>query len=144
MKLTIHRDYVAIIVPRQFKEALAILYEKADKKHNGFVSIDIDLPKRPRSTGEKSQSHHLNGNIQQICQETGNPFDVVKAEIKFRSLARGYPILYKDGKPILDLWGREMGISEADSSVEQCAILIDESIRLAKEQGIERLKGEEE
>lgn len=140
MKLTIHRDYVAIIVPRQFKEALAVMYEKADSKHNGFVSIDITLPKRPRTVGEKSQSHCLNGNIQAICSETGNPFDVVKSEIKFRSLARGYPILYKNGKPMLDLHRREMGISEADSSVEQCSMLIEESILLASELGI-KLEG---
>ena len=136
MKMTLHREQVAILTPKGFKEALKALYEVSDKKHGGYITLDIGLPKRARTTGEKSQSHCLNGNIQAICSDTGNAFDVIKSEIKFRSLARGYPIMYRNGKALLDIYGREMGISEADSSVEQCSMLIEESIRLAAELGI--------
>ena len=65
------------------------------------------------------------------------PFEAVKMEIKHRAIKRGYPILYKpDGRPQLDIWGRAMGISEADCSTAECAYLIEEAHELATELGM--------
>ena len=140
MKITVHRSQVALLLTGDAKAQLNALLGKAEAKHNGYINVSIELPKRPRTTGQRSQANAANGYIQQIARETGNDFGVVKSEVKYRALKRGYPILMKDGKPALDLYGREMGISEADSSVEECGLLIEEAIQLASELDI-KLEG---
>ena len=116
------------------------MWEEACKKafkHNVFVEVIIRPQRRTRTTGEKSQNHALNGAIQQICQETGNDFQDVKEYIKSRAVAMGYPMLIKDGKVVINPYGEPKGISEADSSIEECAILIEVAHMLASEYGIE-------
>lgn len=134
---TCDRQTIAIIAPRDKRADYKQVVDLADKKHGGFVTVTIETPRKPRTTGDGSQSHHINGHIQQIAQETGNPFEVIKLEVKYRAIGMGYPILYRpDGQPQRDLWGREMGISEADSSTSDCAILIEASHIIASELGI--------
>ena len=124
-------------IPPEKKGLLARIVERAKKSHGGFVSITIETPKKPRTTGDKSQSHHLNGHIQQIAEETGMPFEAVKLEVKHRGVSMGYPMLLKkNGEVKLDIWGRVMGISEADSSTKDCAILIEVTHILAAEIGM--------
>jgi hypothetical protein len=130
------RNTLALIIPPKFKAAVKDVYALADKRDNGFVTIRLSNVHRTRSTGEKSQNHHINGHIQQIATETGNPFDVVKLEVKHRAIDMGYPMLECNGEVRMDLYGRPMGISEADSSVEECAILIEAAHMLAAELGI--------
>jgi hypothetical protein len=107
-------------------------------KKTPYVTLTIETPKKPRSTGDGSQNHHLNGHIRQICEETGNEPDVVKLEVKYRAVVfLGYPIEKRpDGSDVLDIWGRPKGISESDSSVEECAKLIEMVHVLASELGI--------
>jgi hypothetical protein len=107
-------------------------------KKTPYVTLTIETPKKSRTTGDGSQSHHLNGHIRQICEETGNDFEVVKLEVKYRAIVfLGYPIEQKpDGTQAMDLWGRPRGISEADSSTEECAKLIEMVHVLASELGI--------
>ena len=70
-------EYLVLQLPTgERREELVALVEK------GAVSITIDKPHRPRTTGFGSQNHHLNGHIIQICNETGNDYDTVKSEIK--------------------------------------------------------------
>ena len=131
--LTIEQSGVAIVAPR-FKKELDVIFARSRERYNGYITVTIETPKKPRTTGEKSQNRHLNGHIQQIAQETGTPFDVVKHEIKQRAITRGYPILYDGkGKAVLDIFGREQGISEADCSTVECGYLIDETHQLAAE-----------
>ena len=69
-------------IPLDKKEQLAKTVERAKKSHGGFISITIATPKNARTTGEKSQSHHLNGHIQQIAEETGDALRSCKARSK--------------------------------------------------------------
>ena len=106
--------------------------------------ITIESPFRPRTTGVGSQNRAINGIIQQICQDTGQDFQSTKEYIKSKAVEMGYPMLTRKRmqggqvveEPILDWYGNPRGISEADSSVEQCAILIECAIMLASELGI--------
>lgn len=108
--------------------------EDCKKKANGYATVTVELPKRKRSTGNKSQSHHVNGHIQQIATETGQGFQDVKEYVKCQAIDRGYPMLKKDdGSPFLNVWGHPRGISEADASVEDATILIDQIHQLAAE-----------
>ena len=105
-------------------------------KRTGFVEVIIKPQRATRTTGDKSQNKHLNGHIQQICVETGNDFQDVKEHIKSKAVAMGYPMLMKDGKMVVNPYGEPRGISEADSSVEECSILIEVAHMLASEYGI--------
>ncbi|MFH1235807.1 MAG: hypothetical protein V1685_02610, partial [Parcubacteria group bacterium] len=60
------------------------LYALLKVKHNGFAHIEISPPFRPRTTGWKSQSHHLRGHARQLAGLTGysmtEMMDVIKHE----------------------------------------------------------------
>ena len=122
------------------KPNLTEMWDKACEKafkRNSFVEVIIRPERKLRSTGDKSQSHALNGFIQQICQETGNDFYDVKEYIKSKAVSRGYPMLMKNSKVVVNPYGEPKGISEADSSIEECSLLIEQAHMLASEYGIE-------
>lgn len=102
--------------------------------------VTVESPFRPRTTGGGSQNHMLNWIVQKICQETGQDFKTTKEYIKSRAVEMGYPMLERKCahglEPVLDWYGNPRGISEADSSVEQCSLLIESAIQLATELGI--------
>lgn len=125
IEFTTKRTSLALITPLSFEEKLKRIYEIADKRDGGYITIKVSNVHRPRSTGEKSQNHHINGHIQQIARDSGNAFEVVKMEAKHRAISLGYPMLIIDGEVQTDLWGRPMGISEADASVEEASLLIE-------------------
>lgn len=124
-----------MINPSQFKnfwgEIKTILNYCTEKNRN--VHVLIEPQKKLRSTGAFSQSHHLNGHIQQIAMYTGQPFEDVKKYIKQQAISMGYPFQESFGNPKRDMWGNLVGISEAESTTEQCALLIEQAHMLAAE-----------
>lgn len=135
---TAKRDTVAVVAPRDIKEKLDHIFQLSDTTHNGHITITIETVRKPRTIGHRSQSHHLNGHIQQLAEYTGMPFELIKLEVKHRSVERGYPMLVTpDGTVQMDIYGRVMGISEADSSTRECAILIETAHMLASELGMQ-------
>ena len=102
---------------------------KCRDKHNGYVLVTVQPPKRPRTTGEGSQNHHLNGHIMQICNETGNDYDTVKDAVKQLAVEQmGYP--YKT------IGGRIVPQRERECSTDECAKLIEAAHVLAADLGI--------
>lgn len=102
---------------------------KCRDKHNDYVLVTLQPPKRPRTTGKDSQNHHLNGHIMQICAETGNDYDAVKDAIKMLAVSTmGYP--YKT------IGGQIVPQRERDASVDECALLIEAAHVLAADLGI--------
>ena len=131
---TSHYSTVDVEPPHDKKDRLKEILSLSEAKHNGYVTITIETPRKPRTTGYKSQSHHLNGHIQQIAEYTGMPFYLIKTEVKCRAVEMGYPILLNSkGEVQMDIYGRVMGISEADSSTSECSILIEVTHMLAAE-----------
>ena len=121
---------IAFEIPSEFGTALSFLckYQEVKKKRGAapFYSLRLDVPFRPRTTGEHSQNTHFNGHVRQISAETGQPFEDVKKRVKQMALEFDYPALREDdGSYILDLWGMPQGISESDASVEDAKLLID-------------------
>jgi len=112
-------------IPVSMWPILVDLVKKIQDKRGGYAKVTIDLPSRPRSTGEKSQNHRINGFIQQICVATGNDFDTVKMYCKVQSIAEGYPCDTLNGKRFP--W------SESRIDTKQAAILIGTIERLAAE-----------
>lgn len=106
------------------REAIKRELTKCREKHNRFVLLTMQPPKRPRTTGEGSQNHHLNGHILQICNETCNSYDAVKNEIKRIAVeTMGYP--YEE------INGHIYPIGESQSSTDECAKLIEAAHVLA-------------
>lgn len=134
----IRMDDLAILnMDANFAGQLEKLQKKSAEKHGGYVRMVLSVPEKPRTTGEKSQNHHLNGHIQFICQETGNDFSDVKKYVKQAAIPMGYPIKQNDkGDDVLDMYGNPVGISEADCNTTECALLIEAVHMVAAELGI--------
>lgn len=102
---------------------------KCRDKHNDYVLVTLQPPKRPRTTGKDSQNHHLNGHIMQICNATQNSYNAVKDEIKrIATEEMGYP--YEE------INGHIHPIGESESSTDECAKLIEAAHVLAADLGI--------
>ena len=131
LKLADVSGRVAFIPPEDAGARANIKRElaKCREKYNGFVLVTLQPPKRPRTTGENSQNHHLNGHILQICNETGNDYDSVKDAIKMLAVeVMGYP--YKT------IAGRVVPQRERECSTIECALLIEAAHVLAADLGI--------
>lgn len=102
---------------------------KCRDKHNDYVLVTIQPPKRPRTTGAYSQNHHLNGHIMQICNETGNSYEVVKNAVKMIAVEQ---MEY----PYTDFHGTITPKPESDCSTDECAKLIEAAHILAADLGI--------
>lgn len=109
-------------------------FKICDDKHNGYIKVTFSTPRKIRSTGKNSQNAHLNGHIQQICEDTGNEFDLVKLAVKEKAIDMGYPMLLdSNGNTKRGFYGIRLAQSEADASVEECKILIDSVHLMAAE-----------
>ena len=87
-----------------------------------------------RSTGPYSANRHLNGHVAQLVRETGNDWDDVKTGIKARAIKRGFPpphVIRVKGRGPIEVWK-----SEANCTVAECSMLIDEAHQIADELGI--------
>ena len=102
---------------------------KCRDKHNDFVLVTLQPPKRPRTTGEDSQNHHLNGHIMQICNETGNDYESVKNAVKMIAVENM-------GYPYNTIGGHVIPQRERDCSTDECAKLIEAAHLLAADLGI--------
>lgn len=98
-------------------------------KYNDYVSVTFKPPYKPRSTGYKSQNHHLNGHIMQICKATGNSYKIVKDCIKQIAMEQF-------GYGFETIAGHMIPKSEADCDTSECAMLIEAAHYLAADLGI--------
>ena len=102
---------------------------KCRDKHNDYVLVTLQPPKKPRTTGEGSQNHHLNGHIMQISIETCAGYSAVKDEVKRIAVeTMGYPYEIVNG--------HIHPKGESDSSTDECAKLIEAAHVLAADLGI--------
>lgn len=102
---------------------------KCRDKHNDFVLVTLQPPKRLRTTGEDSQNHHLNGHIMQICNKTGNDYESVKNAVKMIAVENM-------GYPYNTIGGHVIPQRERDCSTDECAKLIEAAHLLAADLGI--------
>ena len=100
-------------------------------------NVKISRPKRPRTTGWKSQNHHINGHCQQIAMETGNSFTAVKERMKELAIGRGYP-----KETLVD--GSVKPKSEADIDTVEAGYLIDTIHQFADEWNIRLIEEDED
>ena len=133
--VTLHRVYnkghLCFEVPREpeLQQAIADVLVACQKKNNDYVSVTLKRPYSPRTTGPKSQNHHLNGHIMQLCHETGNDYDTIKYCIKMLAVE-------EMGYPYETVCGHVVPKRETDCDTAECAKLIEASHVLAAQLGI--------
>ena len=127
-----------ISIPPSYKDAFKQILEWCKKNRQGNIRVQLSPPVKRRTTGEKSQNHHINGHIGQIANILQRDTKQVKKYMKYLAIENGYPILTDlEGIPIFDLWDNIQGISESDASTSEAAILIETIHKYAAENGIE-------
>ena len=131
MKRVDQRGLIAFEVPREpeLQEALRKVLRLCRDKNNDYVAVTLARPYSPRTTGPKSQNHHLNGHIMQICNETNNDYEVVKYCVKMIATEQM-------GYPFQTIAGHIVPKRESDCNTEECAKLIEASHILAAQLGI--------
>ncbi|MCM1220491.1 MAG: hypothetical protein NC548_38995 [Lachnospiraceae bacterium] len=131
MRRVFFKGHVAFALPNDeaARESIRRELEKCRDRHHDHMLVTLQPPKKPRTTGEGSQNHHLNGHIMQICNETGNDYDTIKYCVKMVAVEQmGYP--YKE------ISGHILPQPERECSTEECAKLIEAAHVLAAELGI--------
>ena len=131
LKRIFYAGHIAFDLPQDAgaREAIRRELERCKDKNNDYVLVTLQPPKKPRTTGEGSQNHHLNGHIMQICNETGNDYDTIKYCVKMLAVEQmGYP--YKT------VAGHILPQPESQSSTDECAKLIEAAHVLAAQLSI--------
>lgn len=131
LKRTFYAGHIAFDLPQDAgaREAIRRELERCRDKNNDYVLLTMQPPKTPRTTGFKSQNHHLNGHIMQICNETKNTYDAIKYCVKMLAVEEmGYPYTLIDGH----IWPKE----ERYCSTDECAKLIEAAHVWAAHHGI--------
>lgn len=113
--------------PREFGSVLAVLLEQARQKCAGYLSVKLDLPHRPRTTGWKSQNHHLRGHVRQLCDYTGYTMSEMMQVVKEDTPS--WPVSWKE----IRHKKRQIYASEADISMEVASAAIEICHRIAAE-----------
>lgn len=124
-KVTPKDGVISIAWPAAIAPAVAMLLERSREKCAGYLNIRFDLPHRPRTTGWKSQNHHLRGHVRQLCDYTGYSMSEMMQFVKEDTPS--WPAEFKQflGKR------RMIYASEADISVEVASEAIEICHRIA-------------
>ena len=74
--------YLAYELPDFVRDYYWHMVKQHEERGIYFEKLRISQPFKPRTTGDKSQNHHINGHIQQLCVQTGMDFDILKYYLK--------------------------------------------------------------
>ena len=105
------------------------IVEKLKKENQQHYKVSIKPYRKPRSTGQNSQCNLLNGHVRQICEATGNSFELAKLAIKKRAVD-------EMGYPYENILGSVVPKSEGEANSTEAAILIELTHLIAAELGI--------
>jgi hypothetical protein len=100
---------------------------------------------KARTTGQKSQNHHINGHTQQLCMITGNDFNTMKTFLKLGAIEQGYPfdtIIDPTVDPEAEQAIRKEPWSETRIDTLQAGYLIDYIHQFADENGYKLIEGD--
>ena len=120
---------ITIALPAVYEDAWAVLARATAVQKSRQVYVKLDKPRKPRTTGYRSQNKHVNGHVMQIARHTGDSFDDVKMHIKREALAAGYP-------SHTDSFGNVVPQSEAYCDTREAGILIETAHRVASFLGV--------
>ncbi len=122
-----YRGYFHAATPADYQAAVDALADKVTLRTRGrcYLTVTLAEPHRPRSTGWKSQNHHLRGHARQMCGYTGFTMSEMMQAIKEDT--PDWPMEFKEfrGKR------RQFYASEADISMEVASEAIEICHRIA-------------
>jgi len=127
---------VCITTPETWREAVRVLLMNCEAKYKATVGMKLFEPFRLRSTGWKSQNHHLHGHIRQLCETTGYTMGELKQIVKEETPS--WPVTFPEfrGKR------RTVYASEADVSIEVESEAIEITHRIAFDLGVRLIEEE--
>jgi hypothetical protein len=123
---------LTIEIPELCRDAWLTLARKPNVKKSKQMYVKLGVPRKPRTTGWRSQNKHIHGHAQQIAEYTGDYKEDVIAEAKRRAVTRGYPTRENS-------FGHIVPISESDISTVEAGHLIEELHMIASDLNV-RLK----
>jgi len=116
---------ISFELPAPFRAAFWAMVEKSKTE---YYQVKISRPRKPRTTGWKSQNHHWRGHCRDIMEQTGNSMtDVATALKEYAVEFYGYP---EDEK-----FGKMKPRSEADLDTVEEGVLIDATHHFAASWG---------
>ena len=127
-------------VPAPYAAAVneLIAYQTRERRApNRYFSLVLDTPKKPRTTGERSQNTHFNGHCREVAEELGIDLEHVRYKAKCVAMAMGYPEKRTpEGNVVLDLDDQVVPMPEREANTAEAAILIEAIHLIAAEMGI--------
>jgi len=120
---------ICLKIPKAYEQDMLFLTQHKRVVETSQLHTRIAPPRKPRSTGPFSQSHHFNGHVQQMCLHTGDTFDDLKMHVKRIAVGMGYPYH-------TDSFGDMVPNSESEASTDECAILIEAVHMIASDIGV--------
>jgi hypothetical protein len=126
----ITNGFITFRIPDGYQIHVDALGEKC----KGFMTVRYGKPRKPRTTGEKSQ----NNLAWKLCTEIARALTMELYEVEYiakvRAIKRGYPVSITLGIPVPK--------SQADIDVQECSCLIEEYYMIAAENGVKLENGE--
>lgn len=112
-------ELVFVMPVEPYKTRLKEVLDNCWEKSNGFVSLNIERPYKPRTIGEKSQNNLVWKLIQIISDETGEDVKEIEHTAKMKAISKGYPyhVSKVSGEPVPE--------SMTTINTVQCSYLID-------------------
>ena len=129
----VRAGFITLRVPTELQISVDALARNCT---HGFMSVKLDKPKKPRSTGKNSQNSHCWGHCQQKANETGHELAEIEYIAKVRAIKRGYPVS--------TTLGVQVPKSQAHIDTLECSYLIEEYHMIAAELDIKLKETDEE
>ena len=84
------------------KTELLQMWERSKEKYNCYMTVELKMPYRARTTGKGSQNNLYWALVQVIANETGEETQSIHEELKFKAISKGFPyhISKISGKPV--------------------------------------------
>ena len=105
--------------PHEYEPSVIALFTKCSTQHNGYCYFKFGVPRKPRTTGERSQNTHIHGHATELADEAGDTKDYYLLRAKERAISKGYPYH-------VDAFGKCCPESETGLDTVQAAALIDQ------------------
>ncbi len=115
------KTYVMLRFPAVAEDAWAALAVKLAEKRVRQVYVKIGYPRKPRTTGKRSQNTHIHGHATEIAQATGES----KSKIIFDAVDIAMGMLGRDFPTHVDYKGDVIPDNEPEWSTVVAAAVID-------------------
>ena len=122
-------DAVTFRVPADYRQPLIVVLKRCAEKASGYATLTIEPPKRPRTTGPRSQNSALWGWCSDIAEQLDYTDEQVKAAMCRMAVSEGYPTT-------LSIDGVEEPMPTRRASTEQLSVVLSVIVRFADEHSL--------